>query len=149
NGINQPTGSSLGLKTLIGQDLVSVYHVDRSSYAQEWNLDVQREFPRGILLDVAYAGNKGTALPIDIQANQLLDQYLSLGSALLAQVTNPVFGIVTTGPLSSTTVAYRQLLRPFPEFNGVNIRATRQGNSIYHALQVKVERRFRGGLSLL
>lgn len=149
NGINQPTGSNLGLKTLIGQDLVSVYHQNRSSYAQEWNLDVQQLFPHNVLLDVAYAGNKGTALPVDIPANQLPDQSLSMGSALLTQVANPFFGIVTTGPLSSGTVAARQLLRPFPEFNGVSIRAVREGNSIYHALQAKVERRFSGGLSLL
>jgi hypothetical protein len=143
NGINQPTGSSLGLSTLIGQDLVSVYHTDHSAYAQEWNLDVQQQFPRNILLDIAYAGNKGTHLPLDIQADQLNDQYLSLGQSLLNQVPNPFFGLVTTGPLSSATVAARQLLRPFPEFNSVNIRAVRRGDSIYHALQVKVERRFR------
>jgi hypothetical protein len=148
-GINQPTGSSLGLQTLIGQDLVSVYHKDRSAYAQEWNLDVQEQLPGSILVDVAYAGNKGTALPVDIQADQLKDQYLSQGSALLAQVPNPLFGIVTTGPLSSATVAAGQLLRPFPEFNSVNIRAVREGDSIYHALQFKVERRFRAGLALL
>ena len=40
------------------------------------------------LLDVAYAGNKGTALPVDIQADQLKDQYLSLGQALLNSVPN-------------------------------------------------------------
>jgi len=148
-GINQPTGSSLGLKTLIGQDLVSVYHYDRSAYAQEWNLNLQQQFPGSILLDVAYAGNKGTALPVDIQADQLPDQYLSLGSALLATVPNPFFGIVTTGPLSSATTTAGQLLRPFPEYNSVNIRAVREGNAIYHALQAKVERRFRAGLSLL
>jgi Carboxypeptidase regulatory-like domain len=149
NGINQPTGSSLGLKTLIGQDLVSVYHQDRSAYAQEWNLDVQQQFAGNILLDAAYAGNKGTALPIDIQADQLNDRFLALGSALLTQVPNPLFGVVTTGPLSSATVAAGQLLRPFPEYDSVNIRAVREGDSIYHALQLKLERRFSAGLSLL
>jgi hypothetical protein len=148
-GINQPTGSSLGLKTLIGQDLVSVHHADRSAYAQEWNFNVQQQFPGSILLDVAYAGNKGTALPVDIQADQLGDQYLPMGQALLATVPNPFYGIVTTGPLSTPTTTAGQLLRPFPQFNSVNIRAVREGNSIYHALQAKVERRFRAGVSLL
>ena len=149
NGINQPTGSSLGLKTLIGQDLVSVYHTNRSAYAQEWNLDVQQQFRGNFLLDLAYAGNKGTALPVDIQADQMADRYLALGSALLNTVPNPFYGIVTTGPLSSKTIAAQQLLRPFPEFNSANIRAVREGNSTYHALQMKLERRFSGGLSLL
>jgi hypothetical protein len=149
NGVTKGPGSSQGLLTLLGQDIVSVYHVDPSAYAQEWNLNIQRQLPGDFLLDVAYAGNKGTALPVDIQANQLPDQYLALGSALLQQVTNPFYGIVTVGPLSSKTVTASQLLRPFPEFNGVNIRAVHEGDSIYHALQMKVERRFSKGLSLL
>ncbi len=149
NGISAPPGSSQGKASLLGQDLVSVYHKDRSAYAQEWNLDVQRQLPGNFLIDVAYAGNKSTALPVDIQANQLADRYLSLGSALLQQVPNPLFGIVTTGPLSGKTVSQAQLLRPFPQFNSVNIRAIREGNSTYHALQIKGERRFSQGLSLL
>lgn len=149
NGISQPPGSSQGKASQLGQALVSVYHNDRSAYAQEWNLDVQRQLPGNFLIDVAYAGNKSTALPVDIQEDQLADQYLSLGPALLQQVSNPLFGIVTTGPLSGKTVSQAQLLRPFPQFNGVNIRAIREGNSTYHALQIKGERRFSQGLSLL
>lgn len=149
NGIAQAPGSSQGALSQLGQDLVSVYHRDRSAYAQEWNFDIQRQLWGNFLIDAAYAGNKGTALPVDIQANQLPDQYLSLGPALLQQVPNPLFGIVATGPLASATVARQQLLRPFPQFNSVNIRAVREGNSIYHALQLKAERRFSHGLSLL
>ena len=149
NGILQPPGGSAGKLSQLGQDLVSVYHKDRSAYAQEWNLDVQKQIPGSILIDLAYAGNKGTALPVDIQANELPDRYLSMGSALLQQVSNPFFGVVTSGPLSSKTVAAGQLLRPFPQFNGVNIRGVREGNSIYHALQLKAERRFSKGFSIL
>jgi Carboxypeptidase regulatory-like domain len=149
NGISQPPGSSQGALSQIGQDLTSVYHHDRSAYAQEWNLDVQRQFWGNFLVDVAYAGNKGTFLPVDLQVNQLPDQYLSQGSALLQQVPNPLYGIVTTGPLTGKTVAKEQLLRPFPQFNGVNIRAVRTGDSIYHALQLKAERRLSNGFSLL
>lgn len=149
NGIGRPPGSSQGALSQIGQDVVSVYHHDRSAYAQEWNLDVQRQLWGNFLVDVAYAGNKGTFLPVDLQANQLPDQFLSQGSALLQQVPNPLYGIVTTGPLTSPTVPRGQLLRPFPQFNSVNIRAVRIGDSIYHALQLKAERRFSNGLSLL
>ncbi|MBV8830222.1 MAG: TonB-dependent receptor [Acidobacteriaceae bacterium] len=149
NGITTPPGSSQGAVSQLGQDLVSVYHNDHSSYAQEWNLDLQQQLPGNFLIDLAYAGNKGTYLPVDIQADQLPDQYLSQGSALLRQVPNPLYGIVTTGPLTGPTVAYGQLLRPFPQFNSVNMRAVREGDSIYHALQVKAERRFANGLNLL
>ena len=75
--------------TLIGQDIVTVLRTDRGAYAQEWNLNLQRELPGNFLFDIAYAGNNGTKLPINIQLYQLTDQSLALGSALLDQVSNP------------------------------------------------------------
>jgi hypothetical protein len=149
NGLNQPPGNSQGLLTLLGQDIITVFRDDRTAYAQEWNLDFQRELPGAFILDIAYAGMKGTKLPIDIQLNQLPDQYLALGPQLLQRVPNPFFGLVSVGPLSQATVTRCQLLRPFPQFGNVNVRAVHEGSSIYHALQVKLERRFSHGFSLL
>jgi len=100
-------------------------------------------------VDVAYAGNKSTKLPINININQLPDQYLAQGSALLAQVRNPFAPFVSVGTLSSPTVAQGQLLRPFPQFTSVNVRAIHAGAAIYHSAQFKVERRFSGGFSIL
>jgi hypothetical protein len=149
NGLNQPPGSSQGLATLLGQDIITVFRDDRSAYAQEWNLDIQRELPGAFLFDVAYAGMKGTRLPIDIQLNQLPASALALGSQLLQQVPNPFYGLVTVGPLSQPTIARAQLLRPFPQFGSINVRAVHQGTSSYHSLQVKVDRRFSHGFSVL
>ncbi len=60
-------------------------------YAQQWNADVQQQLGNGFLIDVAYGGAKGTHLPIDSpQIDQLPDQYLSLGSALLKQCAESV-----------------------------------------------------------
>jgi hypothetical protein len=148
-GIVQPTGSSLGAGTLVGQDIVAVYHNDPSAYSQQWNFDVQQELPGAVLFDIAYAGSKGTALPVDIKLNQLPDESLALGTALLRQVPNPFFGSISSGPLSQPTVAQGVLLRPFPQFNNVNIRAVHEGNSSYHSMQTKVERRFQNGFSIL
>lgn len=149
NGLVQPTGSNLGLKTLLGQDIITVFRGDRTAYMQEWNFNLQHELPGGILLDAAYAGSKGNKLPIDIQLNQLPDQYLLLGSQLLQQVANPFYGIITVGSLSGRMIPYGQLLRPYPEFGNVNVRAVHQGNSMYHSIQLKAERRFSKGFSLL
>ncbi len=149
NGLNQPPGSTLGLLTLLGQDIITVYRDDRIGYSQEWNFNVQRELPGNFMVDLAYAGSKGNKLPVDIQLNQLPDRYLSLGSALLEPVDNPFFGLVSVGTLSQRRVTRGQLLRPFPEFTNVNVRAVHEGNSIYHSMQMKVERRFSRGFSLL
>src|SRR6185295_17007570 len=42
-----------------------------------------------------------------------------------------------------------QLLRPFPHFTGVNFPQNSAGSSSYHSFQLRVERRFSKGLSLL
>jgi hypothetical protein len=102
-----------------------------------------------LLLDVAYAGSRGLRLFGNLNYNQLDNQYLSLGSALLQQVPNPFFGIITSGPLSTRTVQRGQLLRPYPQFTGVSAGNASYGASTYHALQAKVERRFSRGISML
>src|SRR5262245_11465266 len=109
SGLNQPPGSTQGLLTLLGQDIITVFRDDRSAYAQEWNLNVQRELPGAFLFDIAYAGMKGTKLPIDIQLNQLPPQYMALGPQLLDRVPNPFFGFISVGTLSDPTVTASQL----------------------------------------
>ncbi|QOY89388.1 TonB-dependent receptor [Paludibaculum fermentans] len=42
-----------------------------------------------------------------------------------------------------------QTLRPFPQYNGVTLRSANWGNSSYHALNLKAEKRFSAGLNLL
>src|SRR5262249_23297448 len=88
-------------------------------------------------------------LPANMQLNQVPDQYLSLGTALLQQVPNPFAPFVSVGPLSQPTIARGQLLRPFPQFGSVLLRNVRDVSSIYHSLQLKIEQRFSHGFSFL
>ena len=46
-------------------------------------------------------------------------------------------------------VAYGQLLRPYPQYTGFSMANPTNRNSIYHSLQVKVEKRFGRGGTLL
>jgi hypothetical protein len=72
-----------------------------------------------------------------------------MGSALNNLVPNPFFGLVQTGTLSQPTVKQGQLLLPFPEYTGVSESGGYLGNSTYHSLQMKVERRFSHGGTVL
>jgi hypothetical protein len=76
-------------------------------------------------------------------------EFLSLGSGLNAQVPNPFLGLISSGPLSRPTVARGQLLRPFPHYSDVLIMNPFAGSSTYHSMQLKVEKRFRGGSGFL
>ena len=153
-GIIGPPGRSPAYaQTLLGTGNLNENLLNNPyGYAQQWNADVQHQFGGGFLLDVAYGGAKGTHLPIDSpQIDQLPDQYLSLGNQLLKTVNNPFYGQVTSAgsPLSQPQVQQSQLLRPFPQYNGIGYAGEGVGNSTYESLQVKAEKRFSGGNSIL
>jgi hypothetical protein len=68
-------------------------------------------------------------------------------------VANPFAGIITdpTSILSRPTVSRTQLLRPFPQYTGVSYSRplANLGDAEYHAMQLKLQKRFTRGLSLL
>ncbi len=100
----------------------------RDSYVQQWNFNIQRRLPGNVVLDVGYVGSKGT---------RLIVTYDDLNRPL--QVVDP-----RTPGLASLNAR-----RPSQDY----LRAVRAdksvGNSIYHSLQVKGERRLSSGLSFL
>ncbi|MGI8740957.1 MAG: hypothetical protein ACR2NN_00015 [Bryobacteraceae bacterium] len=118
---------------------------------------MQHEFRGGILGDLNYVGTKGTHLYFG-GGTSLNYLGASVESATPDQITqlntfvpNPFYGIITNpnSSLSAPTVAYNQLLRPYPEFTGFSGNDPPVGNSIYHALQLRVEKRFSKGLQVL
>ena len=148
-GLVPATGSSRGAATLLGQ---AVNVTDRGNYvpySAQWNFDIQRELPGGILLDVGYAGNRGIGFQQDRQLNTLADSALAQGDALRQQVANPFFGQIASGILAQRTVARAQLLRPFPQFDSITSVNNSWANSKYHALQMKAEKRYAKGVTVM
>ncbi len=151
---------------LLGQSIGQIATPNfKYGYTQQWNLDVQRNFPGGFFVDVAYAGSKGTHLPqYAQQINQLSDGYFAQAAAqynpslpnpnqnvtIAKAVPNPYFAVASPGSqLSSSTVQQGQLLRPYPQYSGVSLAGQGSFTSIYHSLQATLQRRFRGGGTLL
>lgn len=150
NGLLQPPGHDPNFERLLWAFTASTITPDNPyGYMQQWNLNIQREMPLGIFIDAAYAGSKGTHLPVGFQINQLADAHLALGTGLSQQVPNPFFAIVDQGILRAPTVTRGQLLRPYPQFTGLTLSGAGIGASIYHSFQFKGQKRFRGGGSLL
>jgi hypothetical protein len=154
NGINPAASrSQLSASTNLGQSLRSVNGGQATPYFQNWNFSLQQGFGSDVVITAAYAGNKGTRLPFAgaININSLTRQQYELGAVNNQLVSNPFYGVITdpTSPLSKTTVARGQLLKPYPQYQDLfEIFATR-GNSIYHSLQLSVEKRFSRGFTLL
>ena len=129
-------------------------------YMEQWNLDLQRTFPGGWFGDIAYAGSKGTHLPqYAQQINQLDDNYFvqaaqqaAMGQTvtIAQQVSNPFYSVASPGsPLSSLTISQGQLLRPFPQYAGVQLAGQGSFSSSYHSLQATLQKRFAGGGTFL
>ncbi|HTM52117.1 MAG TPA: carboxypeptidase regulatory-like domain-containing protein [Bryobacteraceae bacterium] len=97
----------------------------RDTYTQQWNLTVQKKLPGNMYLDVGYVGSKGTNLTLAFDGNRPIQ-------------------VVTPGP----TVAPLASRRPLQGFSAIST-AKAIGNSSYHSLQTKLERRVARGLSLL
>lgn len=131
-----------------------VYSVDRdlgSGYVQQWNLAIQREITRDLVVEVAYAGSKITHVGIpDTNINQLTLDQLALGNSLLEQVANPYFGqIPRSSSLGDPTIARAQLLKPYSRYTTVSLYRNNVGNTNYNALQMKIEKRLSRGLAFL
>ncbi len=157
DGILLPAGASAGLRTFLGRG-PTFFTPDRpTGYMQRWSFNIQRQFGQHLLIELGYTGNRGTHLGLGGGYDPVPAQYLStLGvrdqptiDKLTKAVPNPFFGLpdYVGSDLQGSTVAYSQLLRPFPQFNGVSS-TTSDGFSWYHAMNVRAEKRFSQGYTL-
>jgi hypothetical protein len=148
-GLVQPTRNSLGPATYLGQGFNVWDPLAVGPYVWQWNADVQRELPWGVVADVAYSGSHGVKLARGRDLNFLDPRHLSLATGLQNMVDNPFYGKITVGALAQPRVQQRQLLLPYPQYTGVTVVNSTSGNSIYHSLQVKAQKRLTQGLSFL
>ena len=101
------------------------------------------------MLETGYTGSRGLKFQFDNQLNTLPDADLALGAALRNTVTNPFYGQISNGILATSTISEAQLLRPYPQFDTVTALQSNIANSTYNALEVKVEKRYNKGLTVL
>ena len=105
----------------------------RNAFIQQWSADVQRQIGSTWLIDIGYVGTRGLHLVQETDPNQPLN--LTTAPSALQEAT-------------SAACAAGSCPSPIPYL--ANFAYTQSaGSSIYHALQVKVERRFSKGLSVL
>jgi hypothetical protein len=100
----------------------------RTPYVQQWTGGFQRELPASAVLDVTYIGTKGTRL------------------GRFRRFNTPLH--VVTGENLPPRPGDLQSLRPFPELGQI-IQRQHIAKSIYHALEVKIEKRFASRFSML
>jgi hypothetical protein len=166
-GLLQASGSSLGLATFAGQNITFLNPQVKSPYSLRWNLGFQHSLAKDLVLEMVYIGNHSVHLPIDYtQLNGIPRSLLSTlatrdasQSYLTSSVANPFKGLSTSANGSTTTPA--QLLAHFPEFpvgdgasgwsggSGIIEQNLNVGSSYFDSLNVRVQKRFSGGLSFV
>jgi hypothetical protein len=166
NGFVAPSGSSKGTGTFLGQALTVFNPNISNAYSLRWDLSVQRLLPGQMVLEVAYIGNHGVHLPINTQLDYVPRQYLSTSLTRDSATINRLTGTVPNNPfkgllpnnssLNGSTIALQQLLIPFPQYpvgsgtsNGVVLQQNSAGSSYFQSLNVRLQKRFTHGLTLL
>jgi len=125
-----PPPGALTIAKATGVTLSSIERQANSPYAQQWNVNIQRELANDWLLEIGYAASKGNHIE-----NRYDENY-----------SPPAPGSLDAKrPYLSTTIPGTGLTISPGAIYGYHF----SGNSIYHALASRLEKRFSGGFTLL
>ncbi len=113
-----------------GIQLAAIERQAISPYAQQWNFNIQRDLGRDWMVEVGYAGSKGSHL------EEVYDENFSPPGPGNIDAKRPYQRVALPG--SSTTVS----LGPIYGYHF-------SGNTSYNALVTRIEKRFSAGLTLL
>ncbi len=148
---NGPTVTPVGTTpdAGLGQGVFTVDAGLGSGYAQQWNVSVQRELTTNTIVEVSYLGSKITNVGIpDSNINQLTEEQLKLGPALLERVPNPYFGIVPrSSSIGDPTITRAQLLKAYPDYTAVSFYRNNIGTTNYQGLSFSIRQRTSRGLT--
>jgi Carboxypeptidase regulatory-like domain/TonB-dependent Receptor Plug Domain/TonB dependent receptor len=103
----------------------------KQPYAEEWNFGIERQLPKGVIVDVNYVGAHGVHMAVNLPTN-----YVPYNPAIDTAVAN-----------ANTTLATQEA-KPYPNigsFNSLNF----EGTYTYQALQTSVRRQFSDNLSFV
>jgi len=133
----------------LGQGVFTVDGTLGSGYAQQWNASVQRQLTPNTIVEVSYIGSKITHVGIpDSNINQLTEEQLQLGAALLTRVPNPHFGVIPrSSSIGDPTITVAQLMKPFPEYTAVSFYRNNVGVSRYQGIALSIRQRLSRGLT--
>jgi hypothetical protein len=114
---------------------------NRTTYIEEWNLNLERALSKSMVLQVAYVGTRGVRLAFLSNRNQP-PQPLDTNFESCPTPTDPT--CVTGAPTNFGRLYYKTV----PDVGEIRTLAN-EAWSVAHGLQVKFEKRFTGNWSML
>ena len=157
NPLTPLTEKSLGRYTSLGDSINFVTPGKRPrGRSNRINFSLQRQLPLAVLLDVTYYANFTSQVAVRYNVNQVDPRPgLTHQSAVNQSVDNPFYNYLTPdkfpGPLRfRRRVNLQSLMRPYPQYGNLWVNdAIDGGDSRYQSLQIRLEKRYRDGVSML
>jgi hypothetical protein len=164
-----------GLGNNLGTALNTVLRSQRTPTTYNFNFGVEYELPHQVVVSAGYVGSRGLFLPlVSVDLNQLdLGTIAKYGASLCVDTSDPSCVMVpntwaaiqppTNSNYGEDTVPLWVSLQKYPQFgnggyngtagvnggNGINVYGYPGGDSIYHSLQTKVQKRLTGHFTTL
>jgi hypothetical protein len=160
NGIQAPSGSSLGPLTFLGRGPSFANPNFVVPSVHQFSAGIQRELPGRISLEVTYAGSRS----YDIEGN--FGGYNEPSAAFQAQcdvtqggsrtlcdqlLPNPFYqvpGFEGTTRFTNATLSRFELSRPFPAFGGFSMNQQNLGKMTYDSMQFVANKRWAKGVTI-
>lgn len=126
----------------------------RPAQINQWNLQVQQEVAKDLIVTIGYIGSAGSHLKSQAEnINNMQKSNFALGDLLnnpFSETAPVVPGSKLPYTTFNTAAPYQRALRPFPQYGFIATDCCLQnvGHSSYEALVASVERRFSQGLNL-
>jgi hypothetical protein len=154
NGVPAFTGTLPNTSpTLLNNNVIDFMNpgANKPGYMNSWTFNIQRELPGQFLADVGYVGQHSRFLPGGLEnINQVPAEFLRLGNTLNASINSDAARAAgISAPYAGFNGSVAQALRPFPQFSDIRNLLQPTGWNKYHSLQVRMQRRYSNGLSML
>jgi hypothetical protein len=166
-----PTGNALGLMSLQGRGITYLNRDWKRARQHRYRIGLQRQIGNSFALEIAYLGSRSDQLSVGQRMDALPAQYWATGlirdpnlaKDLNSTVKNPFdidnfTALAVTHPLiyqdlqkngffTNNNIGKAQLLRDYPNMNGLTVGRLPIGEQVYNHLEVNATKRFSRGFS--
>jgi hypothetical protein len=168
-----PLSNTLGLMALQGRGLTFLDRDWERARQHRWRLGLQRQLGSSMVAEVAYLGSRTDNIQVGLRLDALPEKYWASGltrnnalandlNSLLVnpfnisnfaalQTSNPVIyaDMRTNGFFTGANLSKAQLLRPYPNMNGLTNGRDPGGEQVYNHLEFSFTKRMSKGYSVL
>lgn len=168
---DSPLGNALGTMALQGRGLTYLDYNWERARQNRWRIGLQHQIGSMMALEVAYLGSRTNNIQVGLRLDALPEKYWATGlirnnnlandlNSLLVNpfninnfaslaTSNPVVyaDLRTNGFFTNANIGKSQLLRPYPNANGLTNGRDPSGEQVYNHLEVTLTKRFSKGYS--